>query len=341
MVKDTYLRMMFIPLLGLVISYISAIISYERYSGIGRLGGILFFVFVSYCIWKGCHWLHVKLRQLYSINVNPFIKITSLCIISSIYGAAVACFLCLLWMRISHEQFSWVTINKFIILSIIPVILFTLLYEVLYLSKERQRDNIIVDQLDNELTRVEVAALRNELDPHFIFNSLNTLSYLITKDGPRADLFTTKLAQVYRYFLINKDQEQVALEKEINFIDDYIFLIQIRHEKKVELVVNLDREAISDVMIIPCSIQLLIENAIKHNDFTATQPLKIYISMDKGYLKVENSVHKKQIQPTSTKIGLRNLSAQYVLILKKNIIIDKSENRFIVKLPLTKKNHNI
>jgi two-component system, LytTR family, sensor kinase len=186
--------MLFIPVLGMGISYISAIISYEKYSQLGKLGGILFFVFVSYCIWKGCHWLHVRLRQLYAVNVNPFIKITSLCIISSIYGAVVACFLCLLWIRISHEQYNWVAITRFVVLSIMPVILFTLLYEVLYLSKERERDNIIVDQLDNELARVEVAALRNELDPHFIFNSLNTLSYLISTDGPKADLFTSKQA---------------------------------------------------------------------------------------------------------------------------------------------------
>lgn len=339
MVKDTYLRILFIPVMGMGISYISAIISYEKYSQLGKLGGILFFVFVSYCIWKGCQWLHLKLRQLYAVNVNPFIKITSLCIISSIYGAAVACLLCLLWIRISHEQFNWVTISRFIVLSIIPVILFTLLYEVLYLSKERERDNIIVDQLDNELTRVEVAALRNELDPHFIFNSLNTLSYLITKDGPKADLFTNKLAQVYRYFLINKDQEQVTLEKEINFIDDYIFLIQIRHENKVELKIDLDRETISDVMIIPCAIQLLIENAIKHNEFTASQPLKINISMKEGYVRVENSIKKKKVNNSSTKIGLRNLNAQYILILKKHIIIDKDEDRFIVKLPLTPKTY--
>jgi sensor histidine kinase YesM len=339
MVRDTYLRILFIPLLGMSISYISAIITYEKYSQAGKIAGILFFVFASYCIWKGCHWLHLKLRNLYAIDVNPFIKITSLCIISSLYGAAVACFLCLLWMRISHEQFNWFAISKFILLSVMAVILFTLLYEVLYLSKERERDNIIVDQLDNELTRVEVAALRNELDPHFVFNSLNTLSYLISADAAKADLFTNKLAHVYKYFLINKDQEQVSLEKELNFIDDYFFLIQIRHENKVELKIDLDRNAIGDIMIIPCAIQLLIENAIKHNEFTASEPLKISVSMDKEYLKVENPVSKKKIHNNSTKIGLRNLGAQYILILKKNIIIDSNEKRFIVKLPLTSKSY--
>jgi sensor histidine kinase YesM len=119
------------------------------------------------------------MRQFYTIGQNPFSKIASVCIISGLYGAAVAGMFCLTWLRISKEEFSWSTVVEFIIFSVLAVIVFTLVYEVLYLSKERERDTQMVVQLDKELTRAEMMALRNELDPHFIFNSLTALSYLI------------------------------------------------------------------------------------------------------------------------------------------------------------------
>ena len=336
MIKDKILKLFFIPFLGLAIPYISGIISYEKYSFNALVFVVAYFIFVSFCIWQGCHVIHIKLRRLYAINLNPFSKIGAICISSSLCAGFVACILGLLWMKFSLEKFQWIPLLRFIIFSVMAAVLFKLIYEVIYLSKERERDNIIVDQLDNELNRVEMLALRNELDPHFIFNSLNTLSYLIGKDDRKAQLFNNKLAQVYKYFLINRDKVLITLDKEIDFIESYIFLLQIRYDNKMELHINLNPGAIKDILVIPCSVQLLIENAIKHTQFTTTDPLKISLSMDKNYLTVENTFKKKNVNNFSTKIGLKNLNAQYRLILKKSIIVEKMEKKFVVKLPLFK-----
>jgi hypothetical protein len=328
MIRDTLIRLFFIPFLGIMISWLSGIITYHQYNKIEIAGSCLYFTLVSFCIWQGCRWIHIKLRRFYTVTQNPFSKIISVCAISGIYGSAVAALLSILWMEFSKEIFDWTPINKFILFSFLAVILFTLVYEVLYLSKERELDNKIVTKLDNELARAEMTALRNELDPHFIFNSLNTLSHLISNDVIKADQFNNKLAQVYKYFLINKNKELIAADDELNFIKNYCFLLQIRHDDKLRLIINIAEENIKNILIVPC--------AIKHNQFTDENPLKIIISMSSEYLSVENSVNERQVLNDSTKVGLRNLGAQYQMITKKNIVVENYKNRFVVKLPVIK-----
>jgi sensor histidine kinase YesM len=336
MIKDTLIRLLFIPVLGIAISYVSGIVTYGKYTIFQIIVSCLYFILTSFCIWRGCQWIHLKLRQLYTIRQNPIPKVISVCVLSSLYGSAVAGIFCITWLKVSKEVFRWGPISKFIVLSILAVIVFTLVYEILYLSKERELANKVVDQLDVELTRAEITALRNELDPHFIFNSLSTLSYLITHDCEKADLFNNRLAQVYKYLLINKEKQLVPVTNEIDFIKNYFFLLKIRHEDKIELRITIKENELREILIIPCALQLLIENAIKHNAFTQMQPLAIYVKADGKYLCVENTINRKVVNPDSTGIGLQNLDAQYLLVSHKNIIVEESEKRFAIKLPMIK-----
>lgn len=334
MVRDQIMRMLFIPLLGIGIAYLSGIISYNMYNSIEIAAANFYFIFTSYCIWAGCQWIHIKLRNLYMINQKPFSKLLSISLISGIYGSAIAGILCLLWMRFSREEFNWNSVNKFILCSVLAVVVFTLVYEILYLSKEREIDNKIVDQLDQELNQAELIALRNELDPHFIFNSLNTLSQLIVDDAAKANLFNRKLAEVYKYFLINKNKEVILVKDEIEFIKNYFFLLQIRHDNKLHLFIDLEKEDLSTVRIIPCALQILIENAIKHNQFTNEHPLDIFIFIEHRHVVVQNTIQPRASPAESTMIGLRNLNAQYLISTKHHIISEKSETRFTVRLPI-------
>jgi LytS/YehU family sensor histidine kinase len=174
--------------------------------------------------------------------------------------------------------------------------------------------------------------LKNELDPHFILNSLTALSHLITNDTDKAQLFTQKLAQAYKYLLINKDRDLISLEEELRFIDNYFFLLQIRHDDKLKLQVNIDKDR--RMMILPCALQILIENAIKHNLFTEEHPLIINISLNGAFLNVANNVRSKPYQVDSTNIGLKNLSTRYKLTCNRDIIVYNAKEKFIVKLPI-------
>jgi two-component system, LytTR family, sensor kinase len=333
MIKDALLKVIFIPLLGIGLPLIAGIISYEQYSIAEIVGANLFFILTSFIIWAGCNWIHIKLRPLYGPVSKLFPKIATVCFASALYGACIGGLSTFIWMKISKEAFNWTGVYKFIAVCIAAVIIFTLVYEILFLSKEREMDNKIVDQLDRERSQAELQALTNEMDPHFIFNSLNTLNHLIINRPEQAHLFNNKLAQVYKYFLINKTRELISLKDEMEFIDNYFFLLQIRHDGKLQLHVDLNEEN-NKAMIPPFAVQVLIENAIKHNEFTEGNPLLIKISMNGQYIRVSNNAKPKPYAVNSTGIGLKNLSSRYRIISRKNIEIEKGRESFTVKLPL-------
>jgi len=335
MIKDLFLKMIFIPLLGISLPLISGIVTYNRYSAVELIAANSFFILTSFFIWKGCNWIHIKLRPLYKPISNPFSKIAAVCLVSALYGACTGGLSSLIWLKMSRESFSWpgADIYKFLAACVAAVIIFTLVYEILFLSKERELDTKIVDQLDKELSQAELQVLTNEMDPHFLFNSLNTLNHLILNEPKQAHLFNNRLAQVYKYFLINKNKELIPLEDELEFIESYFFLLQIRHDNKLQLQTTVDEKS-AKVMIPPCSLQILVENAIKHNEFTAANPLLIKVSVNDHYLQVSNNIKPKLYAVNSTGIGLRNLSARYKLLFKKDITIATTRENFIVKLPL-------
>lgn len=334
MIRDTYLKALFIPLLGIIIPLISGIITYSSYSTLEIIGANLFFIFTSFVIWSGCNWIHLKLRIFYKPGVNPFLKILSLCAVSALYGASVGGLLTIVWIKLSKEFFSWSIVIRFIAVCTMAIIIFTLVYEILFLSKERELDVKIVDQLDHERSQAEMSALRNELDPHFIFNSLNSLSHLIINDPSTAHAFNSKLAKVYRYFLLNKDRDLISLHDELDFIDDYFFLLQIRHDNKLQLEKQTNGRENGKIMILPCALQILVENAIKHNEFSDSNPLQIKISVEDQDIKVINNTKPKPFFVNSTNIGLKNLSSRYRLVCNKDITIENPPGQFIVRLPL-------
>jgi len=339
MIRDRYLRILFIPLLGIIIPAVSGIISYARYSTIEAITANIYFIGTSFCIWMGSNWIHIKLRSYFKIRRNPFPKIASLCAICLLYGISIGSLSTMIWFFISREIFSWDRLFKFNIFCGLAIIVFTLVYEILFLNKERELDSKIVYQLDRERSQAELEALRNELDPHFIFNSLNTLNHLIVNSPQQAYMFNNKLAQVYKYFLINKNNELISLHDELEFIDSYFFLLQIRHDDKLNMQTELNENNERVIMIPPFALQILVENAIKHNEFNHENPLHIKIAMNHEYLKVSNNVKPKPYLVNSTGIGLKNLSSRYRLLCSRDIVVENTDKDFIVKLPLIKQSN--
>jgi sensor histidine kinase YesM len=334
MVKDIQLRLLFIPLLGLLIPLVSGIITYDKYSTLQLILSHGYFVLTSFIIWGGCNWIHMKLRPMFRRAKTPFLKILSISVVSAIYGAASGGAMTMIWFRLSNDAFTWGKFFAFIAFTIMAVLIFTLVYEILFLSKERELDTKIVEELDKERVQAELDVLHNELDPHFIFNSLNTLSHLILTDAQTAHLFNSKLAEVYKYVLLNKNKELVSLFKELEFIEGYIFLLQVRYENKLSFEFDAGEALTRKIMMPPCALQTVVENAIKHNEFSAENPLKIKLTLNGEYLKVCNNKRPKPYLVESTSTGLRNLSSRYLLLCNRNIIIENKESSFLVKLPL-------
>lgn len=336
MIKDKYLRLIFIPLLGIAIPFFSGIITYSKYSVLDLIAVNAYFILLSYCIWTGASWIHQKLRLIFTSFRNPIIKIFSVSIIGALYGAAISGVFSIIWYKISKQNFSWPPIFRAIAFSSLAVLLFTFLYEILFLNGQKVLYTKIVDQLDFERSKAEMSVLKNELEPHFIFNSLNTLSYLILNDPKTAHEFNSKLASVYKYFLINKDRELISLQGELEFIENYFFVLQVRHDNKLHFCTELNNYSENTLMILPYALQMLVENAIKHNEFSDADPLYIKVTLNGEYIYIKNNKKPRQYAVNSTGIGLRNLSARYKLVCNKDIQVQTTENEFIVKLPLIK-----
>jgi len=333
MVKDLLLKTLFIPLLGIGLPLASGIITYHKYSLLELIGANLFFILTSFLIWKGCNWIHIKLRPLYQPISNPFSKIAAVSFVSALYGACTGGLSAIAWLTISREAFGWDGVFRFLMACISAVIIFTLVYEILFLTQEREIDTKIVSQLDRERSQAELQALTNEMDPHFIFNSLNTLNHLIVNEPEQAHLFNNRLAQVYKDFLINKSRQLISLKEELEFIDNYYFLLQLRYDENLQLSKKLEGADENIIKIPPCALQLLLENAIKHNELSSSNRLQVKIEANGRYLKVSNNTKPKPYLVNSTGIGLKNLSSRYMLISKKNIVIENNNQTFTVKLP--------
>ena len=336
MTRDKYLRLVFIPLLGIIIPFFSGIITYKQYSPLELIAANLFFILLSYCIWTGASWIHSKIRFIFKNYRNPIIKVSVVSIAGAILGAVISAIFSLAWYKISRENFGWGPFVRCIGYSSLAVLLFTLLYEILFLSTQRNLYTKIVNQLDFERSRAEMSVLKNELEPHFILNSLNTLSYLILHDPAAAHEFNSKLASVYKYFLINKDRDLITLDGEIEFIENYFFVLQVRHDDKLHLSTELSNAHGRTLMILPYALQILVENAIKHNEFSDKDPLYIKVMLNGEFIYVKNNKKPRPYFVDSTGIGLRNLSARYKLVCNKDIQVQDNEKEFIVKLPLIK-----
>ncbi len=176
--------------------------------------------------------------------------------------------------------------------------------------------------------------LKSQINPHFLFNSLNTVSSLIQSDPEKAEIFINNLSSVYRYVLENGQKDMVPLQSELDLLNRYFDLHRVRDEGKISL--TIDYTDAGDYRIIPVSLQILLENAVKHNAATRQNPLKISVFFEDQHVVVSNNLQKKATQLKSTGIGLRNLSERIRLVMGKSLIIEETDNYFTAKIPLSK-----
>jgi len=207
-------------------------------------------------------------------------------------------------------------------------------YEFFY-SFAKWKESILENERLLKLqAQAELSVLKSQVNPHFLFNSLNSLSSLISDDTERAERFLNEMTRVYRYLTRNNDVELTQLSNELQFIHSYFHLLKTRYGQGIEMHITVAPEYES-YLLPPLTLQLLIENAVKHNAVLKEQPLVLKIfSNSKNELVVTNNLQKKNLQIDSTKIGLSNISSKYRLLNKPDIQIKQTETAFTVILPL-------
>lgn len=222
---------------------------------------------------------------------------------------------------------------KLAILLLISVVIYSVIYFALYSYNQYAVVQIETVKHERKQLSLQFEALKSQLSPHYLFNCLNTVSSLVYKDKKLAETFIRRLAQTYQYILSTNKEKLVPLAKEIDFVKSYYYLLKVRFENSFDLKIDLSPE-LNSSQLPPLTIQILVENAVKHNVFSKENPLEVLISCDDGkYLKVINNKSEKPASVSSFKVGLDNIKKRYQFFTNKNIEV-RNKSEFMVKLPL-------
>lgn len=231
--------------------------------------------------------------------------------------------------------FNWITVNISLLVSAI-------LHAKSFMEewKKSAKKEVVEQKLIAKSANAQFETLKNQLDPHFLFNSLNVLSSLIDENPNHAQRFTSSMSKIYRYVLEQKDKELVTVEEELDFAKTYCNLLKTRFEDSVNFEFKVSEQD-RNGFVVPLSLQLLLENCIKHNFATSAKPLNIRIFSDSGFLCVENNLQQREVTKDREGIGLSNIVQRYALITDRNVFIEKSEQNFKVKIPLLTEKINL
>ncbi len=299
----------------------------------------IYHYFVSICFtavyWNGACFFIFKFRKLF-----PEISKTGRRLFFSALGI-------ILWMSIGGLPLKLIfeisefkdllkpsEHTEFLPFNFIAATVISLGYEAFYFFEQWKEQFRLNEQLKNQQIKTQYEVLQNQMSPHFLFNSLNTLTSIIPEDADAAVAFTERLSEVYRYILNNKDRELVELEEEIKFVKSYLFLLRMRYPDNLNFSFEIEQKY-HTMTIPPLTLQMLVENAIKHNIVSKSKPLHIDIYIENGKsVIVKNNLQKKASAEASTKTGLENIRKRYRILGNKEIDVITSASNFMVAVPL-------
>ena len=292
---------------------------------------------ITFAILEGCRWLEIPIKKWIPPGENR-IKFP---IIFFIAGSVISTFFAIAAVYAVGYFLHQNSLNQLIIpfkLNLIYAwlvnLLFHLLNTIILYFEETKSSNLKAEELKRLNTQAELQLIKTQLNPHFLFNNLNVLSSLVMQNSSESNHFIDAFSKVYRYILNNHEKEMVPLNQEISHIDPYIFLLKKRFGEA--LIITIDIPATyNQALIIPAALQMLIENAIKHNIVSRSKPLHIRLNANgNNTIVVSNNLQLKNEVYYSSEIGLQNIVKRYKLVSVKDVLIENTKSEFIVTLPL-------
>jgi hypothetical protein len=322
-----------IILLGAVVSFFVRLVKFSQF---GLLFQVVIFavsIVLLSIMWESLRLINQKLNEVY-----PFERSISGRIVRQLFlGALVGVTVRFLIYYFGEPRLPFKLDELFIASTWVLYILVTVGINLGFFTNffiHQWKDSLIVaERLEKEKSQVQFENLKNQLNPHFLFNSLTSLHGLIFENQGLASHFLQHLSKVYRYVLQNKDKNFVPLQIELDFIENYVFLLRTRFQ--LALVIKFDiTEAGRERAIVPATLQTLIENALKHNIADVERPLKIDVLTIGDYLLVSNNLQLRNRVETSNKQGLENIKSLYSFLTEKPVLVERTDDRFAVKIPL-------
>lgn len=271
-------------------------------------------------------WIHEPVKRL-------FVTLFTYMSYSFVVSFVIVFIYFFLEINFTSDNIPWKQILSFTKTPMVIALVFMAIFTTRSWLFEWRKSAIEAEQLRTEKMASQYQSLKDQLNPHFLFNSLNVLSSLVYEDADKSAAFIQKLSKIYRYVLEVQKDEVVELKKELDFAENYLDLQKIRFGENLQFSIKVN--SVKGYFLPPLSLQLLLENAIKHNIASQKDPLFIHILQKENELWISNSFQPKSSQPeSSTGVGLENIRLRYQFLSSKNIEVSQSENEFIVRLPL-------
>lgn len=322
-----------------VIQLVNVIMGSEVYFGKRLLVNFLFTMMYTFSLYASNMFLFWKLDSYFEDKFS--VKRLTLGFIGSFLVSLAVIFLMHLFEEVVYNKnsFDYFLANEkpsSYLASIIITFFVTLSIYTIFFYKAYNENKVKEQKIIAGTANAKFESLKNQIDPHFLFNSLNVLSSLIEENPDNAQRFTISLSKIYRYVLEQKDKELVSVEEELAFAKTYMNLLKMRFENS--LFYELPTTAInSDAKVVPLSLQLLLENTVKHNVVSEQRPLHIRIYVEGDYLAVQNDYQKKEVLQERQGVGLQNIVNRYGIITNRKVLIIQNEKTFTVKIPLLTK----
>ncbi|MGE5457338.1 MAG: sensor histidine kinase [Methanococcaceae archaeon] len=340
-INERTFRIVGIPLIGIIVYLFILVLTPLKENPLMNIfhifTDILCAIIISFLVWEGNLIINTWIDKYFDWKKKARKRLFYQILFNSFYSISVMVLVIFIYMTIINYPFNkaipFLKITFFT--GTIVFLLIDTIYIGMYFYHQWEKLNFESEELKRQSLQSQLEALKNQVNPHFLFNSLNALTTIISEDQNLAIEFVQRLANVYRYVLQSKDKELIELRDELNFIDAFIFLQKARFGDNIDIKINIAQE-FESFFIAPLTLQLLVENAIKHNIVSSEKPLIINIFVEQGMLIVQNNLQKKYNSISSTNIGLQNIQQRYYLISKKDINILEESKQFTVKIPLIK-----
>ena len=331
-------RFIWMFILGSIITYLLDFLlkDYEIRPERNRFLDLFMSILITILIWEGNlrldHFLNLKLewqkvpKKRFVIQFSLALTYSFLIIYLSMY--TFNSFVC----KIPDARQSMFLTTSITVGLLITIIILSIEIGFQFF-KQWKKSLIEIEEYKTESVSAQLQNLKSQLNPHFLFNNLSVLSSLVYSNQDKAVEFINQLSKVYRYILDNNNTELISLKEELKFMESYFFLLKIRFGENIIFDIQLKDEDLS-FKIPPLSLQILLENAIKHNEISSNSPLKISLSIKNELLQICNNIRLRPIYEPSSKMGIKNIESRYLFFTDQKIEIIDDNDFFCVKLPL-------
>lgn len=292
---------------------------------------------VTLCTWEGSRLLKPAFQKYLDSTKNKIRVLILFFAAAAVLTTVLTSIIVLLVSMILHKHSlaeTMMPLKLNLIYAWLANLLFHLLHAIRFYFNEYKTKLLEAEELKIMTTQAELQLVKSQINPHFLFNNLNVLSALVMKNNNEANRFIEEFSKVFRYILNNHDKELVDVRTELNYVKPYIFLLEKRFAEGLHIEVNIPQEK-ENFYIIPASLQMLIENAIKHNVVSKSRPLHIDVQVNgNNTIIVSNNFQPRESVDSSTKVGLNNIIKRYLLVSGRKVEVFKDETEFTVTLPL-------